>query len=131
MRSGKEAARVAKKLLKASIIDGKVDADMVRKIVRKFGEEKPRGYLALINRYWRLVRLEIEKNEALVESAEELEPSVRDSVVADLRKKYGEQVETEFVLNPELLGGMRISVGSDVWDGSVANRIERLSEKFN
>jgi len=29
-----------------------------------------------------------------------------------------------------LIGGMRIRVGSDVWDGSVKNRLERLNDKF-
>ncbi len=35
----------------------------------------------------------------------------------------------EFKSNPGLLGGMRVRVGSDVWDGSVKNRLERLREK--
>lgn len=131
MRSGKEAARLAKKLFAASVVDGKIDDGVVRTVVRRLGERKPRGYLGLIKAYWRLVRLEVEKTQALVESAVELEASVKESVVADLRKKYGDQVAAEFALDPELLGGMRIRVGSDVWDGSVANRIERLSDKFN
>lgn len=131
MKSGKEATRIAKKLFAASVVDGRVDSDVVRKVVKKLSEEKPRGFLSVIDAYARLVRLEIEKHSATVESAVELEPSVRDSVVADLKKQYGEQVETEFKINPELLGGMRIRVGSDVWDGSVKNRLERLSERFN
>jgi F-type H+-transporting ATPase subunit delta len=131
MKSGKEAARLAKKLFNATVVDGKVDVETFRKILKKFSDEKPRGYLNLINAYWKLVRLEIEKSSALVESAEELESDVRESVIADLKKKYGDQVEAEFALDPELLGGMRIQVGSDVWDGSVKNRLERLADKFN
>lgn len=130
MKSGKEAARIAKKLFAASLVDGRVDPATVRKVVSKLSEEKPRGYLALIDAYWRLIRLELEKSSATIESAVELEPSVRDQVLADLRKQYGDQVEAEFKTNPALIGGMRIRVGSDVWDGSVKNRIERLSERF-
>lgn len=131
MRTGKEAARMAQKLFAASVVDGRVDPATVRIIVNKLADKKPRGYLSLINAYWRRIRLEIEKSQALVESASELEPSVKASVVADLKKKYGDQVEAEFKLNPELLGGMKIRVGSDVWDGSVKNRLERLADKFN
>lgn len=131
MKSGKEAARLAKKLFNATVVEGKVDVDTFRKILKKLADEKPRGYLSLINAYWKLVRLEIEKSSALVESAEELESAVKDGVIADLKKKYGDQVEAEFALDPELLGGMRIQVGSDVWDGSVKNRLERLADKFN
>lgn len=131
MKSGKEAARIAKKLFTASVVDGKVDASTVRTIVKKLADEKPRGYLNLINAYMRLIRLEVERNSAVVESASELEASIKDSVIADLKKKYGDQVEAEFALNPDLIGGMRIRVGSDVWDGSVKNRLDRLNDKFN
>ena len=54
-----------------------------------------------------------------------------EGLVADLKKKYGSQIAPEFSVNPELLGGMKIRVGSDVWDGSVKNRLERLGEQFN
>jgi F-type H+-transporting ATPase subunit delta len=50
--------------------------------------------------------------------------------VANLKKKYGSDLTTDFVVNPQLLGGMRIRVGSDVWDGSVRNRLERLQQQL-
>lgn len=130
MKSSKESARIAKKLFAASMVDGQLDLGNVQIIVRKLGETKPRGFLAVLNAYWRLVRLEVESNRAIVQSAVELDAATRDSVVADLKKKYGPQVEAEFTTDPELIGGMKIRVGSDVWDGSVKNRIERLENKF-
>jgi F-type H+-transporting ATPase subunit delta len=130
MKIGKEAHRTARKLLEASIIAGKVDLAVVRSIVNKLASSKPRGYLSVINAFWRLVKLEVEKNQAVVESAVALDTAMQKKVLDDLRGKYGTQVEASFVVNPELLGGMRIRVGSDVWDGSVKNRIDRLSGKF-
>lgn len=130
MKSGKEAARIAKKIFSATVVDGKVDVEAFRKVVAKLADEKPRGYLNLIQAYWKLVRLEIEKNSAVVESAAGLDAGTKDSVVADLKKRYGDQVEASFSVNPDLIGGMRIRVGSDVWDGSVKNRLERLNDKF-
>ncbi len=50
--------------------------------------------------------------------------------MADLQKRYGQDLTTEFSVNPALLGGMRIRVGSDVWDSSVRNRLERLQQKL-
>lgn len=130
MKSGKEATRVAKKLFAASFVAEKLDPEAVQKIVRKLIADKPRGYLQVINAYWRLVRLEQENNRAVIESAVELDAATKESVVADLKKKYGDQIAPEFALDADLIGGMRIRVGSDVWDGSVKHRIERLSEKF-
>ena len=131
MKSGKELNRIAKKLFAACVVDGQLDEESVRKIVRKLIDTKPRGFEAILHAFWRLVRLEVESNQAIIESAVELDEATRKAVVADLEKKYGPQVQTEFKINPDLIGGMKIRVGSDVWDGSVKNRIERLEEKFN
>jgi F-type H+-transporting ATPase subunit delta len=74
--------------------------------------------------------LEFEKRHAVVESAVELQPATRASVEADLRAKCGPDLTFDFVINPELLGGMRVKVGSDVWDGSIKARLQRLHEAF-
>jgi F-type H+-transporting ATPase subunit delta len=131
MKSRKEALRIAKKIFAASLKDGQLDESAVRKVVAKLSETRPRGFLEVAEAYWRLVRLEVEKNRAIVQSAVALDEPTRTGLVADLKKKYGPQISTEFSVDPALLGGVKIRVGSDVWDGSVKNRLERLSEQFN
>ena len=51
-------------------------------------------------------------------------------LVANLKRKYGSHLAARFVVNKELLGGMRIRVGSDVWDSSVRNRLHRLQQQL-
>ncbi|NLT72190.1 MAG: F0F1 ATP synthase subunit delta [Verrucomicrobiaceae bacterium] len=131
MKSRKEALRTAKKLFAASLVDGRLDLPTVKRVVNKLKETQPRGYIQVGEAYWRLVKLEIERHRAIIQSAVPLDEPTKEQVVADLKKKYGPQITPEFALVPELLGGMKIRVGSDVWDGSVKNRIERLSENFN
>ena len=77
-----------------------------------------------------MVRLEVEKRHARIESAGELSQEVRSQIVASLHRKYGSDLTNEFVVTPELLGGLRIHVGSDVWDGSVRNRLQRLEQNL-
>jgi F-type H+-transporting ATPase subunit delta len=43
---------------------------------------------------------------------------------------YGPAIQTEFSLNPALIGGMRIKVGSDVYDGSVQSQLATLEKSF-
>ncbi len=131
MKSRKEALRIAKKIFAASMKDGRLDESAVRKVVAKLSESRPRGYQQVADAYGRLVRLEVERNRAIVQSAVALDEATRARVVADLRKKYGPQISPEFTVDPALLGGMKIRVGSDVWDGSVKDRLERLAEQFN
>ncbi len=130
MKIKKDALRDARKILSACTEGGRVDVEKVRRVVRRLGETKPRGYLGVATALGRLVRLEIVKNQAIVESAMPLDVITQHQVTENLRAKYGNQIDTEFRLRPELIGGMRIRVGSDVWDGSVKNRIERLEIKF-
>ena len=54
----------------------------------------------------------------------------RAQLSQNLKRKYGADLTTQFVVNPELLGGMRIRVGSDVWDSSVRNRLQRLQQQL-
>lgn len=113
------------------MVDGKLDLQKVRTIVAKLVEKKPRGYVQVADQLGRLARLEVEKNMARVESAIALDEATKATVLNDLRAKYGSQIEAEYSVDPDLIGGMRIRIGSDVWDGSVKNRIERLEQLFS
>jgi F-type H+-transporting ATPase subunit delta len=93
-------------------------------------EKKPRHYLQLLEAYKRLLRLELEKRTATIETATELAAEAGEQIVANLKRRYGNDLTARFVVTPELLGGMRIRVGSDVWDSSVRNRLQRLQEQL-
>ncbi|MBL50186.1 MAG: H(+)-transporting ATPase [Roseibacillus sp.] len=104
--------------------------EKLRRAFKKIAADKPRGWQAILHELKRLTRLEMERRQVLVESAEELDASARERVQAGLAGKYGEDLTFEFKVNTELLGGMRVRVGNDVWDGSVRTRLERLSNSF-
>ena len=59
-----------------------------------------------------------------------MDSAIRSEVLANLKKKYGNDVTAEFAVDLALLGGMRIRVGSDVWDGTVRGRLERLQQQL-
>ena len=59
-----------------------------------------------------------------------LPDDLRDSVTQELRRTYGASLEATFAVNPALVGGMRIRVGSDVYDGSVRARLARLEARL-
>ena len=102
----------------------------MQSIIEAIIKEKPRNYIQLLQTYQRLLRLEFEKKRVTIESASGLEESVSREIVAELEKKYGRGLTTDFMVNPSLLGGVRIRVGSDVWDSSVRSRLDRLRQQF-
>ena len=130
MKINKEIRRTSREMLRASFTDGQLDPGRVNSLVDSLIEKKPRHYIDVLKNYRRLLRLEIEKRRARVETASEVDPVASSELVTNLKKKYGSDLTTEFVVSPELLGGMRIRVGSDVWDGTVRNRLERLQQQL-
>ena len=130
MKINKETRQLSKDLLRASFVDGRLDGGRVSSLLKSLIEKKPRHYLQVLEAYKRLLRLEVEKRTATIETATELAPEAGQQIVDNLKKKYGSDLAAKFVVNPELLGGMRIRVGSDVWDSSVRNRLHRLQQQL-
>jgi F-type H+-transporting ATPase subunit delta len=130
MKVSKQARREAKQLFRDSFVNGVMDENRVRQVVSKVGQLKPRGYVAILSHFERLVKLEIERRTAKVESAVALSPELQADVKSRLAKIYGQGLNISFAQNPALLGGLKIKVGSDVYDGSVQARLENLVESF-
>ena len=130
MKVSKDARRTARQLFALATRDGALNDDTVRKILVKMREDKPRNYAGVLVAFSRLVKLEKERNHATVESAVELTPALREEITSGLKKKFGDQLTFEYNVNPELLGGVRAKVGSNVWDGSVKARLANLADSL-
>ncbi len=127
MKLHKEGRKLAKGLLKASIVNGVIDGDKVKKASAALIAAKPRNTIGVLKEYTRLVRMELSKRHATVESTADLEPSEKAAITKALRAKYGADVSADYSTNPALLGGLRIQIGSDVLDASVRTRLDRLA----
>ena len=130
MKTNKEIRRLSREMLRVSFTDGQLDRGKVASLVQSLVEKKPRHCIDILQNYKRLLRLECEKRHATIESAAELSPEMREQIVSTLKRKYGADLTTEFVVNPQLIGGMRVRLGSDVGDGSVQNRLQRLAQQI-
>jgi F-type H+-transporting ATPase subunit delta len=130
MKINKEIRRLSRELLRASFTDGQLDSGRIRSLIDSLIDRKPRNYIGVLKNYRRLLRLELEKRSARIETASEIGSAIGSELVANLKKKYGSDLTAEFVVDPQLLGGMRIRVGSDVWDGTVRGRLERLQQQL-
>jgi F-type H+-transporting ATPase subunit delta len=130
MRTAKEARKVSGMLFRNSFTEGKLDKEKISHMVETLLAEKPRHYVDALKDYQRLIRLETEKRHAVIESATQLNSALANQIVTNLRTRYGDDLTTEFRTNPDLLGGLRIKIGDDVWDGTVKNRLHKLQEQF-
>lgn len=126
MKIPKEARKLSRSLFRASFTDGRLDASKVKLLVSRLIEAKPRQYVSALQNLQRLVRMELDRRHATIESAVAFTPSTASGIEADLKGRYGSDITVEFKTNPELIGGARIKLGSDVWDGSVRGRLTKL-----
>lgn len=130
MKVPKEAQKLSRSLFRASFTNGRLDAQKVKAVTAHLIQAKPRQYQAALVNLQRLVRLELNRRHAVIESALALSPDVASKVESDLRTRYGSDITTEFKVTPELLGGLRVRLGSDVWDGSVRGRLNELESQL-
>ena len=130
MKTSRQAKRNAKRLFRLCLVNGFLDEGRTRQVVQRVIKAKGRGDLALLSHFLRLVKLEWARHEAEIESAVPVPEDLRASIQADLARAYGPGIRASFVHNPGLIGGMRIKVGSDVYDGSVRARLAGLERNF-
>ncbi|MEK0448607.1 MAG: hypothetical protein RL088_875 [Verrucomicrobiota bacterium] len=130
MKLSKESRKLSKDLLRASFTNGLLDADKVRKVTETVVQSKPRNYIGVLKEFSRLIRLEVAKRHAVIESATALSEAEKTRITATIRGKYGADVTTDFKTNAALLGGLRVQVGSNVLDASVRSRLDRLATEL-
>ncbi|HNQ87115.1 MAG TPA: F0F1 ATP synthase subunit delta [Verrucomicrobiota bacterium] len=130
MRITKQARREAKQLFRSCQIEGRLDEDRVRRVVAEVISRKPRDYLALLSHFHRLVKLDVQRRTARIESAVPLEAATRAILQQNLERRYGAGLHLSYIEKPALIGGLRVRVGSDVLDGTIRARLTRLAESL-
>ena len=130
MKSRKQAQREAAQLYRLCLTKGVLDEERAQRVVRRIATARPRGYTVTLSHFRRLIALDRARHTAKVQSARRLPPDIQTKVQAGLVEEYGQGLKTTFAENPALIGGMRIQVGSDVYDGTVRTRLTSLEQKF-
>lgn len=65
---------------------------------------------------------------AEVTSAHPLDPGQVDALKANLRTRYGTDIAVESHVNPAILGGLVVKVGSQMIDGSIRTKLNTLAQ---
>lgn len=78
------------------------------------------------SRFDELWAIENERLEVTVTSAIELDPSVVESIGAEIEKKTGKTIELTSKVDDSIVGGLVLQVGNRVLDASIRNRLDKL-----
>jgi len=107
-----------------------VDEPRTRQVVDGIARSARAGAHGVLKQFFRLVRLYQAERTAVVASATPLDPAVRAELERGLAGIYGRTVQTTFVVDPALIGGVRLQIGSDVYDGSIRAGLAALESRF-
>ena len=130
MINNRQAKRQAKQLFRLCRVNSLVDEDRVRQVVTQVSISGRRNSHAILAQLLRLARLDHDQHTAKVESAIPLSPELQAATQTSLIRLYGSKLATSFIDRPSLIGGMRIQIGSDVYDGSVQYELAALEKRF-
>ena len=131
MKIKKEVRRSGKQLFRACFVDDQFDQKKALSLVQLVIAAKPRHHVAILTYFGRLVRLEIEKRTATINTSKALDKRIEEEVRGEIKKRYPQVLRMQFQVDTGLLGGMRIRVGSDVWDGTVRGRLDELKNALS
>ncbi len=128
MQIPKEARRKARELFDAALdATGRPDSSKALSIADLLVKSAPRHSLQILKEFTRLIRLESAKHHAVIESAAPVDESTRAAIQKSLEKRDGGTVTLETKVDPSLIGGSRIRLGSEVWDATVVSRLKALA----
>jgi F-type H+-transporting ATPase subunit delta len=130
MKISKQNRRDARELFRTCMVNGRLDENRARQAAQLVAKDKPRGYMEILSQFHRLVKLDVQRRTATIESATPLAPQFQSQMQADLTRHYGEGLNFLYSQNPALLGGLRVQVGGDVYDGTIQGRLTALQESW-
>jgi F-type H+-transporting ATPase subunit delta len=130
MKTAKQAQREARRLFGLCRVNGSIDEERARSIVQTLVESGRSAVLPVLSRFERLIRVDRDKHTADVRSAAPLPPDVKAQLEAAVARAWGPGITLTFATDPALLGGVRITVGSDLVDASVAAGLAALQARF-
>jgi F-type H+-transporting ATPase subunit delta len=123
----RKAQQFARQLFKLSLVDGVVSAERVSGVLEYIEKHRPANPVMVLKAYARFVAAELAKGEAVVEHAGAINATALAAIAATMTKKYGRPVTATAKPNAALLAGLRVHVGDDTYESSVAGQLAALS----
>ncbi|MEU5046469.1 F0F1 ATP synthase subunit delta [Streptomyces griseorubiginosus] len=122
--TNRSATASAKRELLGSLLGGRADATTERLVTRLVAAPRGRSLESGLESLSKLAAERRDRMVAVVTSAVPLSDRQKQRLGDALAKLYGRQMHLNLDVDPEVLGGIRVQVGDEVINGSIADRIE-------
>lgn len=114
-----------------SLLEAKASPETVRLARQAVLAPRGRRFDRVLEAFLAIAGERREQLAATVTSAVDLDPTQRDRLVAALAGHYGKAVHLNVVVDPAVIGGIRVRIGDDVVDGTILRRLDSARRHFN
>jgi len=125
--SKKQVQQLARQFFKLSVADGMISPERVSAVLQHIENHPPAHAIAVLKTYHRLVATELARSRAVVEYAGSVRAGTLETIAAAMTKKYGRTITAVGRKNDALLAGLRVRIGDDTYESSVASQLATLS----
>ncbi len=126
MANRRKTQALARRLFQLSLADGRLSPEHVTAVLAWVEKHRPPDASAVLRSYRRLVAAEIARNRAVIEFAGDVAPEVFEQIAAAMSKRYGRPITPHPAPRPELIAGLRVRVGCDIFENSAADQLASL-----
>lgn len=128
MASGKKyTLQLARQFLKMSLVDGVLSSDRIAGVLQYVEKHRPAKSLAVLKVYQRLVAAEFARGRAVIEHAGAINDGLIVTIAAAMAERYGRPISAAARRDDQLLAGLRVRVGDDVFESSVSSQLATLT----
>jgi F-type H+-transporting ATPase subunit delta len=118
------ASAEAKTALVQRLLDGKAKAPTIALITSLVTQPRGRSLEGGLEEFSRLAASRRNRVVALVTTAVPLSDAQKERLSSNLAKLVGRQVHLNIDVDPSVLGGVRVQVGDEVIEGTIAGRLD-------
>ena len=123
----KQVLQLARQFLKLSVVDGTLSAERVAAVLQYIEKHRPAQTVAVLRAYQRLIVTEVARGQAVVEHAGAVSDATLTGISAAMTKRYGRKIGGIARRNDSLIAGLRVRVGDDTYESSVAGQLATLA----
>jgi F-type H+-transporting ATPase subunit delta len=111
------------------LLGGRAAPETVR-LAKRALAARDRNFFRTLNGYIELAASTRDRVIATVRVARPLELQQRERLQNALARQIGREIALQEIVEPELIGGIRVEIGDEVIEGTVAGRLEAVRRQF-
>lgn len=126
MSTARKSAELARQLFSLTLDQGRLAPERVTAVLQWVDKHRPENPSAVLRAFKRLVEAEVARSQVVIEYAGDPSPAVLAEITASMIRHYGRPLETVAVARPELIAGLRVQVGCDIYENTVVSQLAAL-----